>query len=84
VTYYLFFQDDDGNLHQIGAIDGRGWDENAVLDELWQQIHRYICNELHRGQPRIYRSWNQDEFTWIDFGNHSEFFAIRPQLEVFR
>lgn len=82
MDYYLFFDDYEGNLHQVGYVNGTGKDEQDVVDELWRQIQFYIQKERPNRTVYYFRTWNSDGFTVVDFGSHSEFFRIRPELRM--
>ena len=82
MIYYLFFQDWQGNLHQIGAVNGTNREEQEVIDILWKQIGTYIKEELGNRQIWYYNIWNADGFTIVDFGSHSEFFKIKPAIDI--
>ena len=82
MIYYLFFQDWDGNLHQVGFVDGTNREEGEIIDELWKQIAEYIKDQLGNRKVWYYNVWNNDGFTIVDFGSHSEFFKIKPEVNL--
>ena len=81
MNYYLFFQDWEGNLHQIGYVNGTGVDEQQIIDDLWQQINEYLQSNMPNHKVYYYNIWNHDGFTIVDFGSHTEFFKIRPTID---
>ena len=80
MKYYLFFEDYDGNLHQIGYVDGTGMEEQDVIDGLWKQINAWLSE--HRPERKVfyYNIFNTNGFTVVDFGSHTEFFKILPTV----
>ena len=82
MKYYLFFEDYEGNMHQIGYVDGTGMEEQDVIDALWKQIHEYIRDQLNNCKTYYFNIWNEDGFTVIDYGSHSQFFKILPTIDL--
>ena len=42
MEYYLFFEDENGNLHQVGYVNGAGLESKEIMDSLWVQMEKYI------------------------------------------
>lgn len=82
MNYYLFFQDWQDNLYQIGFVEGTGKEEGEVVQELWNQIAAYLEKERPERKVHYYNIWNTNGFTTVDFGSHSEFFRIRPVVSM--
>lgn len=78
MEYYLFFEDENGNLHQVGYVNGAGLESKEIMDSLWVQMEKYIHETLGVDKVWYYNIWNADGFTIVDYGSHSKFFRIRP------
>ena len=82
MEYYIFFEDYAAGLEQIGYVKAEGRDMNSITGEIWDQIDAYIKDILHRSRPLYVRTWNNGGATIVDFGSHSQFFQIRPEINL--
>lgn len=82
MTWYLFYQDENGNLHQVGHVNGDGLESEDIMQALWERIDAFLRDELGVAKVWYYNIWNSDGFTVIDFGSHTRFLKIRPVAPI--
>lgn len=81
----MVFKGGYNNTREIATIDsfndkGQAKTDSEILSEA-ENIIRAVCAE-HNFKINYIRVWNRDGVTIFDFGSHSEFFHLKPEVNI--
>ena len=78
MTYKLKFKNYQGEIQQVCDIQCDDSTEDIMVKAM-KEIKKY-CDEHGHHMEHYIRAWNSDGDTVFDFGSHTDFFHLTPQI----
>ena len=78
MTYKLKFKNHKGDIQQVCDIQCDDSTEDIMVKAM-EEIKKY-CHEHGHHMEHYIRAWNSDGDTVFDFGSHTDFFHLTPQI----
>lgn len=78
MTYKLKFKNYQGEIQQVCDIQCDDSTEDIMVKAM-EEIKKY-CDEHGHHMEHYIMAWNLDGGTVFDFGSHTDFFHLTPQI----
>lgn len=78
MTYKLKFKNYQGEIQQVCDIQCDDSTEDIMVKAM-EEIKKY-CDEHGHHMEHYIRVWNSDGDTVFDFGSHTDFYHLTPQI----